>query len=192
MSVSIDGFVGGPKGELDWIFETYDEDATAWTIATLWDTGVHIMGSHTFHDMAAYWPSSTEPFAAPMNEIPKVVFSRRSVTTSPKTGSWENARVASGDLAEEIARLKREPGKFILAHGGAGFAQSLVQLGLVDEFRLLIHPVALGTGLPLFSKAPKPISLKLLSSTRFPSGSIANVYECTFVSLPTSPRNRPL
>ena len=181
MSLSIDGFVGGPNGELDWIFETYDADATAWTMDTLRDTGVHIMGSRTFRDMASYWPSSTEVFAAPMNDIPKVVFSRKGslkgLTTSPKTESWNNARVASGDLAEEIARLEREPGKNSLAHGGGSFAQSLVQSGLVDEYRLLIHPVALGSGLPLFSKAPKPIPLKLLSSTRFPAGSIANVYE---------------
>ncbi|HEX2510308.1 MAG TPA: hypothetical protein VHK66_07275 [Microvirga sp.] len=60
MSISVDGFVGGPGGELDWIFPTYDEGATAWTVDCLWQAGVHIMGSRTFHDMAAFWPSSTE------------------------------------------------------------------------------------------------------------------------------------
>lgn len=78
MQVSVDGFVAGPNGELDWIFKTMDSGATAWIVERLWKAGVHIMGSHTYQDMAAYWPSSTEPFAAPMNEIPKIVFSQGS------------------------------------------------------------------------------------------------------------------
>ncbi|TMA86273.1 MAG: hypothetical protein E6J65_03520 [Deltaproteobacteria bacterium] len=105
------------------------------------------------------WPSSTEVFAAPMNEIPKVVFSTSRFVnpagnSTPAEASWAAARVAGGDLASEIARLKQESGKEIMAHGGAGFARSLVRLGLVDEYRLLIHPVALGRGLGLFSSLP--------------------------------------
>jgi dihydrofolate reductase len=66
MSVSLDGSVGGPKGEVDWIFPSLDDDATAWIVDTLWQASVHIMGSVTYHDMAAYWPTSTEKFAAPI------------------------------------------------------------------------------------------------------------------------------
>src|SRR5512133_4377455 len=79
MSLSADGFAGGPNGEMDWLFKTMDKGITDWTVNKLWQAGVHIMGSRTFHDMAAYWPYSTEPFAAPMNEIPKVVFSGRRI-----------------------------------------------------------------------------------------------------------------
>src|SRR5882762_6043023 len=79
MSVSVDGFVGGPNGEIDWIFKSMDDKAAAWTLDKIWQAGVHIMGSRTFYDMAAYWPYSTEPFAAPMNEIPKMVFSKKAV-----------------------------------------------------------------------------------------------------------------
>src|ERR1700722_17577379 len=129
MSMSLDGFVGGPDGEIQWIFNN-DQEAIAWTVATVWDASLHIMGSRTFHDMAAYWPTSTEVFAPPMNQIPKAVFSRqgpailRSVNTTaalndaranagtgqsaePQSGagSWAEAYVASGDLAEEIAKL---------------------------------------------------------------------------------------
>jgi dihydrofolate reductase len=126
MSMSLDGFVGGSRSEVDWIFASMDQGATDWTMRSVWNAGVHIMGSRTFHDMASYWPSSTEVFAAPMNEIPKVVFSKdptvttragsqttRAVTdansarTAPlstdalaeKEKSWRNARVMSGDLA---------------------------------------------------------------------------------------------
>jgi dihydrofolate reductase len=203
MSVSEDGFVCGPNGEIDWLFRNTDEAATAWTIETLWQAGVHIMGSRTYQDMAAYWPTSTEPFAPPMNEIPKVVFSKEvsfkpnaaltttalkqararadGVGASPlpaasAADSWTNPTIASGDLGEEIARLKRQPGKAILAHGGAGFARSLVGMGLVDEFRLLTHPVVLGRGRPLFSDLPQPVDLELLGTTVFPRGVMARVF----------------
>lgn len=140
-----------------------------------------------------------------MNEIPKVVFSKKgfgelpsteltttaftdasrvrmaeglrpSPNLSPSAATWSDARVASGDLAEEITRLKQQPGKDILAHGGARFAQSLVRLGLVDEYRLLIHPAALGSGLPLFSTLSKPVDLRLISSTAFSAVAVAHVY----------------
>jgi len=203
MSMSLDGFVGGSKSEVDWIFASMDEGAVDWTMKSIWRAGVHIMGSRTFHDMASYWPYSNEVYAAPMNEIPKVVFSKNpSVTSSARsttqalrdasranTGgaeathadsskeqSWRDARVMSGDLAADIAQLKSEPGKDIMAHGGAGFARSLVRLGLVDEYQLLVHPVARGQGLPLFSELPKPMVLHLVSATTFPAGAIAHVY----------------
>jgi dihydrofolate reductase len=204
MSVSIDGFVGGKNGEIDWLIKTLDDSSTAWIVDTLWQAGVHIMGSHTFNDMIAYWPYSTEPFAAPMNEIPKIVFSKKRIDNSNKLGvttgafkdssvysaenglkdntitspgtSWTNAEIISGDLETEINRLKQQPGKDLLAHGGAGFAQSLAKLNLIDEYRLLIHPVALRQGLPLFSALPNQLYLKLISTTVFDSGIVAHVY----------------
>jgi dihydrofolate reductase len=75
-----------------------------------------------------------------------------------------------------VARLKAEPGKDILAHGGARFAQSLTRLGLVDEYWLLVHPIALGAGLPIFKDLPKPIDLKLISVKAFDGGTIAKAY----------------
>jgi dihydrofolate reductase len=199
MSVSLDGFVGGPNGEIDWIFRSYDAGATAWTVETISRAGAHLMGSRTFRDMAAYWPHSTEPFAPPMNDIPKVVFSRTgSIATAPTTraledatslrkpgdaaanaagaASWTHPTVAGGDLAGEIARLKQQDSKPLVAHGGASFARSLVKQGLVDEYHLLVHPVVLGRGLPLFSELPGPLDLKLLSTTSFESGAVAQVY----------------
>jgi dihydrofolate reductase len=204
MSISADGFVGGPHGEIDWLLRTRDENAVAWILDTLRQAGVHIMGSRTFHDMAAYWPTSTDPLAVPMNEIPKVVFSKKGfqelsgtkwttralgdaiqldaekginkVALSPGNSSWTNVSVASGNLADEISRLKQQDGNFILAHGGASFARGLVKHGLIDEYRLVIHPVILGQGLPLFSKVTHPFDLKLISSVVFKTGVIANIY----------------
>src|SRR5436305_9506786 len=76
MSMSLDALVGGPDGELDWIFRTLDADATDWVVETLEAAGLHIAGSRTFRDMAAYYPASTAPYAAAMNEIPKAFFSK--------------------------------------------------------------------------------------------------------------------
>lgn len=210
MQISVDGFIAGPNGEIDWIFKTMDTGATSWIVDMLWHASVHIMGSRTYQDMAAYWPSSEEPFAAPMNEIPKLIFSRKGVLDSPSAEkttkalkdavrnrasggpssaqgvslmekssiekSWREPSVASGDLADEIHRLKQQPGKDILAHGGARFARSLVASGLIDEYRLVTHPLALGRGLPLFSDLSKPVHLNLVSATAFDGGVVAHVY----------------
>lgn len=204
MSVSLDGFVAGPNGEADWIFRSSGgADSTAWLLDTLRGAGVHIMGSRSYHDMAAFWPYSDLPIAPPMNEIPKVIFSRQGIKRGPQAerttaalaqasarnaerhgispseavlGSWTEPTVASGDLVEEILRLKAQPGRFILAHGGARFAHSLIASGLVDEYRLGIHPVALGRGLPLFPELGSPVDLRLVSMTPFASGAVAAVY----------------
>lgn len=203
MSVSLDGFVAGPNGEVDWIFRTSGgDDSTAWVLDTLRGAGVHIMGSRSYHDMAAFWPYSDMPIAAPMNDIPKVIFSRTGLKntqvdptpalaeakarnaqrhgvtpTATVLQSWAEPTVARGDLAEEILRLKELPGDYILAHGGARFAQSLVASGLIDEYRLGIHPVVLGRGQPLFSALRSPVDLRLVSVTPFASGAVAAVYQ---------------
>ncbi|HEY3804015.1 MAG TPA: dihydrofolate reductase family protein [Kofleriaceae bacterium] len=182
MSMSIDGFVSGPNGEADWMFRNADARSTAWTLDSVSHAGVHIMGAKTFVAMAAHWPSSTHVFAAPMNDIPKVVFARhgrpdivRGTATADGFASWQHARVASGELGDEIARLKQEPGGPIIAHGGASFAQSLARSGLVDEYRLLVHPVALGRGLPVFSALDAPLALQLVELVRFDTGVVAHV-----------------
>jgi len=205
MSVSVDGFVAGPNGEIDVFLKTMDEDVVSWIEETLWQAGVHIMGSRTFQDMIAYWPTSSKPLAAPMNDIPKIVFSKKEITelidaelttqafkdtsrldfgkgiskvaVTKNFSTWTNAVVANGNIAEEINRLKQQQGKSILAHGGASFAQSLVKHNLIDEYKLVIHPVALGNGLPLFSALPEPLNLKLADSISFSSGTIANTYQ---------------
>jgi dihydrofolate reductase len=205
MSVSLDGFVGGPNGEVDWIFRTVGGDSTEWVVDTLRNAGVHIMGSRTYYDMAAFWPYSDSPLAPAMNDIPKVIFSRSGIkdgnvvdrttraladakkdrighrtSVTPAAAilrSWAEPTVARGDLAEEVVRLKEQPGNFILAHGGAGFARSLVASGLIDEYRLVIHPVVLGRGEPLFSGLRSPVDLRLISATPFGSGVVAAVYQ---------------
>jgi dihydrofolate reductase len=191
MSMSLDAFVGAADGDNRWMFGA-DPEAVAWTVETVRDASLHVMGSRTFGEIAAFWPTSTEVFAPPMNEIPKAVFSRegpailqvapargapgQAPALQPGAESWAEAYVAGGDRAEEIARLKAQDGKPIIAHGGAGFARSLVAQGLVDRFDLLVHPVALGRGLPIFSDLAGPRRLKLVGSRAFPGGAQAQIY----------------
>ncbi len=103
--------------------------------------GLHIMGRATYEEMAEVWPTSESDYAPPMNEIPKVVFSK-----TLERAEWADSRIARGDLAAEIDELKREPGKHMIVHGGASFVQSLSRLGLVDEYRLSFNRWHWGTG----------------------------------------------
>jgi dihydrofolate reductase len=108
-----------------------------------------------------------------MNDRPKVVFSK----TLPAAG-WVGSRIARGDLAEEIAALKSEPGGgIIMAHGGAAFVQALSRLALIDEYRLVILPVALGNGLPLFKDLARPLRVHLAEARSFTDGTAIHVYQ---------------
>ena len=169
MSVSVDGYVGTSDGDLGWVFPSVDSEVTNWLVDVLRNAGTHIMGRALYDTMAAYWPTATNPYAAPMNDIPKVVFSK-----TLKRADWQVSEVASGDLREEVSRLKQAPGGYILAHGGSRFTQSLVKFGLIDEYRLLVHPVTLGSGLPLFAAQR---NLKLIDLKRFGTGAVALIYQ---------------
>ncbi len=179
MSMTLDGYVGGPDGEKNWMLRTSHPDGKAWVGRTLREAGALLAGRRLYTDWLGYWPTSTDPLAAPMNTIPKIAFSRSGdlkpdpgLTTPP---GWEDTRVLGTDLAADIEALKAEPGKDLLAQGGASFARSLIQLGLVDEYRLVVHPVVLGSGLSLFQDTD-PFDLTLVDATTFPSGTQALVY----------------
>jgi dihydrofolate reductase len=182
MGISLDGIVAVPSGPgLRPIMEgtaglpAEDPELTRMKMAWLWETGAHIMGRTTYEEMAGYWPSSTADYAAPMNEIPKVVFSK---TLEDEDAGWPESRVARGELADEIDRLRRESGKDVVAYGGAAFAQSLARLDLIDEYRLVTHPVAVGEGARLFRDLPAPVRLRHLETRPFASATV-HVYART-------------
>jgi dihydrofolate reductase len=162
MSVSIDGYVAGPRGHAGALPEP--DELKRWKLDRIRRAGTHIMGRVTYEEMAGYWPRSSDDYAAPMNEIPKVVFSK---TLGEAT--WAGSSIARGDLADEIAALRRQPGGEIIAWGGANLAQSLSRAGLVDEYALVIQPVAFGSGLPLFADLPDALRLELIDAKTFDS-----------------------
>jgi len=173
MGVSLDGMVARPGkyGAGGWGTPPEDPALKARKLGWLRDAGLHLMGRVTYEEMAGFWPTSGDAYAAPMNDVPKVVFSR-----TLTTADWPESRIASGDLAAEIAALKREPGKDMIAWGGAAFAQSLSRLRLVDEYRLVVQPVALGDGLPLFAGLAAPYVLDLIDAQAYGDGSVLHVY----------------
>ena len=171
MQMSLDGFVGRLDGDNSFIFASFDDHLIYAIVQDVWQAGLHIMGAKTYNDMAAWWPTSDEPFAPPMNTIPKAVFS-----DSLEEAPWGPVQVIRGDLAAGIAHLKEQPGKDIYAHGGASFARSLIAADLVDEYHLVIHSVVIGRGLAIFSGLPQSRDLELMQSRSFPKGAVANIY----------------
>jgi dihydrofolate reductase len=173
MGVSLDGLVARPgrHGAGGWGLPAEDPALKERKLDWLRSAGLHLMGRVTYEEMAEFWPTSDDAYAAPMNDITKVVFSR-----TLERAEWADSRIAHGDLADEIAALKREPGKDMIAWGGAVFAQSLSRLGVVDEYRLVLRPVALGAGLPLFKGLTAPLRLELVDAQTYNTGEALHVY----------------
>src|SRR5215470_6818221 len=170
MGMSLDGYVASDR-EHPGVAVPEDAELVRWKTDRLAKAGAHLMGRTTYQEMAAYWPRSTEPYAAPMNDIPKIVFSR-----TLTEASWRTTRIARGDLAAEIAALKQEPGGDVIAHGGASFAGALAARGLIDEYCLVIQPVAVGGGQALFAELSAPLRLELVDARSFTCGVVVHVY----------------
>ncbi|MBO2449147.1 dihydrofolate reductase [Actinomadura barringtoniae] len=172
--VSLDGkSADGDNGIRDVMMSIDDPEQEKYFVERLWDAGEFIMGRNTWEILAGFWPTSDHPSAKAMNEIPKVVFSR----TLKSADEWPETRIAGGDTAEEIAKLKAEPGKALCAVGGTAFMHSLIKLGVVDEYRLWVLPAVTGKGAPLFPELDQAVNLRLVKSTAFPSGILELIYE---------------
>jgi dihydrofolate reductase len=173
MMVSLDGFVETPDHSLEWA----DVDAEVHQFANDLErnAGANLYGRRMYELMDAYWPHAyKDPNNSPVeveyshiyNAMPKLVFSR----TLTQVG--DNARLFRGDnLVDEINQLKAEPGKDI-SLGGAHLAASLIKAGLVDEYQLIVYPVAIGSGTPYFPRDIAPLPLKLLDTRRFANGAV--------------------
>jgi dihydrofolate reductase len=168
MGVSLDGFVADPNGEVDW--SVPDEELHRFHNQQARELGAHFCG-RDLYEVMLYWETAEEnraaseyelEFATIWKPLPKIVFSN---TLEKVEG---NAKLASAGIAEEVARLKEEPGKD-LAVGGATLAASFIELGLVDEFRLFVSPVVLGGGTPFFPALGKRIGLELAETRTFGS-----------------------
>jgi dihydrofolate reductase len=168
MGVSLDGFIAGPDGEIDWTAP--DEELHRFHNEQTRELGAHLCGRRLYEEMV-YWETAEEnPSAAPherefariWKSLPKIVFS----TTLERVVG--NARLVREGVAEAVVELKRQPGKD-LAVGGAGLASTLTGLGLVDEYRLFVSPVVLGAGTPYFPALEERIDLELVETRTFGS-----------------------
>jgi dihydrofolate reductase len=182
VETSLDGFISGPNGEMDWAYPHTRTKENSQHVDDILDTvDTVLMSREDYQTFKDYWPAvatdETSPegdkqFSNWLNKIPKVVFSQ-----PLENLEWENARLVTGDVGMEIAILKQEPGKNLMMWSGAKFPQVLMQMGLIDEYWINVHPVALGRGRALFGGIEKRIPLKLIKSRVFESGVVGHCYQ---------------
>lgn len=170
MGMSLDGYIMGPDGDFDWPGLT--EEVFRFSIDEIQEVGVHLMGRRLYETMLYWETADQEPslgdsereWTALWNPLPKVVFSR---TLSTVQG---NARLASGSVADEIERLRTEPGEGDIAIGGATLAVQAAEAGLIDEYRIRVFPVLVGGGTPYFARDENRVDLELVETRIFDSG----------------------
>jgi dihydrofolate reductase len=172
MGISLDGYIAGPDGSIDWTAP--DDDVFRFWIDEIHQVDVHLLGRRLYETML-YWETADEDPAISEADrewtglwkpLPKVVFSR---TLSEVQG---NARLAAGGLAEEIGRLRAEPGDGEIAIGGAMLAAEAAALGLIDEYRVIVYPVLVGGGSPFFAADGRQVKLDLVETRVFPSKTV--------------------
>lgn len=170
--MSVDGFIAGPDGEMDWMVWNWDDRLKDY-VGKITDTvDCIILGRKLAEGFIPYWSSHPEEEGAEMiNSLPKIVFSK-----TLKQPAWENTKLATGDLVEEITRLKNLPGKDIIVYGGAGFVGNLIKHSLIDEFHFLVNPTILGNGMAIFNNAALT-NLQLKNAIGFECGISALNYE---------------
>jgi len=188
MFMSIDGFVAevadkapdeSPTPEKPSESET-DPKLDQYIDSTISTSDTILLGRKMTDEFVTYWenvvnnhPESPEfSLAKKLVDTPKVVF-----TKTLKKSLWNNTTLATGDLVEEVNKLKNQPGKDIIVYGGGGFVSSLIKAGLIDEYHLFINPHALGQGMPIFNKLTKQFNLELKSATAFSNGVALLLYE---------------
>lgn len=186
--VTLDGYMVGDDEDMSWVIDTFDAEMGNDIRDGLVDTGAILLGRVTYEIMSAYWPTAipegnydeVEPAGGSedpviterMNNLPKIVFSR-----TLQSLDWSNSRLVSDDIAGEVTRLKETPGKDLMIQGSASIVQQLTNLDLIDEYRLLIHPVVLGSGKPLFANIENRAKLKLASLKTYDNGVISARFE---------------
>ncbi len=170
MSVSLDGYIVGPDGRFDWTVP--DEEVFRFWIDEIREVGVHLLGRRLYETML-YWETADQDpslddskleWTALWKALPRVVFS---TTLSSVQG---NARLASGGVAEEIERLRAEPGEGDIAIGGATLAAEAAAADLIDEYRAMVYPVLVGGGTPFFAQRERRVDLELVETRTFSSG----------------------
>jgi len=179
MHTSLDGFVGGPKGEMNWI--KVDESIFDFVATMTEKADTALYGRVTYEMMQNYWPTADKQpnaskhdkeHAAWYRKVSKVVLSK-----TMKENGLENTKVFSDNLIENITKIKNENGNNILIFGSPSASHSLLSIGLIDEFWLFVNPVLLGEGIPLFKGIKETTKLNLVASKIFPCGVIALHYE---------------
>jgi dihydrofolate reductase len=177
MVVTLDGYYEGPNGEFDW--PNVDDEFNEFAISQLNDIDTLLFGRVTYEGMASYWPTPAAEAYSPviaerMNTIPKIVFSN-----TLADASWENSKLVRGEAGETVKELKEQPGGALAMFGSPTLTVSLLEQGLVDDLRVMIHPILLGDGKSLFTGLHDRVHVKLGPTTVFSSGNVLLRYQPT-------------
>ena len=168
MQTTLDGFVSGPNGEMDWVTWNWGQDIKDYVTAITEPVDTMLLGRVLAEGFIPHWTAGLKDNmegAQKIVETPKVVF-----TKTMQDNPWENTVLANGDLADEVNRLKRQEGGDIIAYGGVSFAASLITNNLIDEYHLFVNPVAIGKGRSIYDTLGKNFPLKLIDSKAFECG----------------------
>jgi dihydrofolate reductase len=173
--ISLNGFYKGPNGDVSWAHG--DEETDAFAVESNKDEGMLLFGRVTYEMMASFWPTPyarqlNAALADGMNKKEKIVFS-----STLQKADWANTRIMKGNIIEEIKRLKTIPGKDMTVLGSGSIINQFAEAGLIDEYQVMMHPVVLGEGTPIFSGLKKKLNMKLVSSRIFKSGKVLLCYE---------------
>jgi dihydrofolate reductase len=179
MMVTLDGFIEGANGELDWF--RFDEEMWENVHDLLSTVDTALFGRRSYQAFESYWPAAAKNPSSSKGEIDfahwiensaKVVFSK-----TLEKAEWQNSRLVKENIAEEVSKMKQQPGKDLLILGGAGLAQTFMKHDLIDDYRIRVHPIVLGRGIPLFRDLNERHTLKLIKAKTFNSGVVELHYE---------------
>jgi dihydrofolate reductase len=178
IQTTVDGFIGGPNGEMDWLTCPWDNQLEQYVTALTEPVDCIVLGRKLAEGFIPHWAAVAADADNPdvaagrkFTDTPKVVFSH-TLTQS----TWANTVLAQDELVAEIQRLKQQPGGDIMAYGGASFVGSLIRHGLIDEYHLFVNPAAIGQGLPIFNQLEGQQPLTLVKSTAFACGIVVQHY----------------
>ncbi|MBS1537144.1 MAG: dihydrofolate reductase family protein [Bacteroidetes bacterium] len=178
MQLSIDGFVAGANGEMDWMVWNWDDALKNYVKELTLGIDCIVMGRKLAEGFIPHWENIAKnpeddqfEFATIMHDTHKVVF-----TTTLQNFDWKNTEISGGDLVEEINKLKQTSGKDIIVYGGSTFVSNLIKNNLIDEYHLFINPTVLGSGMPIFRDVQDKLKLELVKSTDFGCGIVVMCY----------------
>jgi dihydrofolate reductase len=176
-SITLDGYFTDKKGDMSWAHQNSDSEWDEFVEENASGAGVLVFGRVTFEMMKSFWPtpSALKQFpvvAERMNNLPKVVFSR-----TLDQADWKNTKLVKGDLAAEVRKMKEGPGEDMAIMGSGSIVSQLAQVGLIDEFQLVLNPIALGQGRTMFEGVKEKLRMKHTKTRTFGNGSVLLCYE---------------